>query len=278
MKKFHVLVLVVVGAVGTSRALDWYALTQANYAAIQSGLAQLNEAARQINQSITTQEKRCIAALNDLDDFAQKTIRSLMYQYPQYNISLELTNNALQSIPNASSIVEVSDMAEYFRQKIVFDVMVSAQSIIRSILNATNIVYGHQSKRCSQQYAARLTQPQLSVGRLRRCIDFAVPYIGDLADTFLGLVNYSKNAGSELLKLFNICSPNSTYCMTIMGFEIGFSVHRINDLYLTSWGQFGKNLARFIMSVWSTMGDCANIIEDDIKEILHDLVNKTISC
>uniref|UniRef100_C6ZQU9 Putative 30.5 kDa secreted protein n=1 Tax=Ochlerotatus triseriatus TaxID=7162 RepID=C6ZQU9_OCHTR len=275
MEKLHLIALLALASVSVTLALDWYALSQANYAAIQNGLAQLNNAATQMNQSIIEQQDRVLAGLDDLDDTIRKSLLLLWVQYPNLNITMDQMRNTANQINKAANYKwYVANIADDYKQSVTNNVMIPAQTVVQNILTAMTTFYAQQWQSCAQTYAPQLVQPQTSVGRLQQCISMAVPYFKTVADTTLVMFANGKSAVATILNLLNACSPSSTNCVTKF----------LNDLpNLLSNVVNGVSRLEGIPSSIIQPGkpavkECVDLITADIQEILQGLVNKTSSC
>lgn len=224
MKQFTSLTLVATIFASTTVALDWYALTQANYAAIQTGLSQLNDAASQMNQSITEQQNRIQSAMDEIDAYVQQSLFGMLYQYQNLNVSLPLIQNLVGSVYKVGGYKwYIQMLANDYKKTVTNNVMIPAQSTVQSILNAMTTFFANQYQGCAQQYAPQLVQPQLSVGRLQVCITAAIPYFKALADTTMSMFGYGKTGVTTILGFLNQCSPSSTDCVQKVTSGVKFS-------------------------------------------------------
>lgn len=275
MAKFHVLVLIASICITASVALDWYALTQANYAAIQSGLAQINDAATQMNQSIIEQQNRVQAAMDEVDGFVRQSLFGMLYQYQSLNITLPVVQRVISSVSKVSDYKwYAAYLADDYKKSVTNNVMIPAQTTVQNILNAMTSFFANQWNSCSQRYAPQLVQPQLSVGRLQRCISVAIPYFKALADTTLSMFGYGKSGITTIISMLDQCSPNSTSCATKFLNDVP---NLLNTLVMSVMNlQVLPNA--FIQPGVPAVKECTDLIMTDIQETLQGLVNKTTSC
>ncbi|EAT40497.1 AAEL007776-PA [Aedes aegypti] len=275
MGKYCVLTLIVIISATTTLALDWYALTQANYAAIQNGLSQLNDAASQMNQSITEQQNRVQSAMDELDDYVRQSIYGLLYQYQSLNVNLTTIQNLIQVVYKVGGYKwYVSMLADDYKKTVTNNVMIPAQSTVQNILSAMTNFYANQWQSCSQQYAPQLVQPQLSVGRLKLCITAAIPYFKALADTTLSLFSYGKTGLTTLLGFLDQCSPSSSSCVQKF---LNDAPNLMNNLVMSITNlQSLPNM--FMQPGVPAVKECTDLIMADIQQTLQSLVNKTTNC
>ncbi|XP_065092607.1 uncharacterized protein LOC135713423 [Ochlerotatus camptorhynchus] len=275
MEKLHILTVLVIASASTALALDWYGLTQANYAAIQTGLAQLNDAATRMNQSIIDQQNRIQAALDGVDDFVRQSVFGLMFQYQNLNITMDQITNIGGKIHKAGDYKwYVSYIADDYKRSVTSNVMIPAQSIVQNILNAMTTFYSQQSQSCAQQYAPQLVQARLSVGRLQQCILMATPYFELVANTTTVMFGSGISGAKTILKYLDLCSPNSTTCVTKFFNDVP---NLMNNLIISLMNLQG--IPESIMSPGvPAVKECVDLISVDIKQVLQGLVNKTNSC
>lgn len=225
MNKLRIIAVLVFASASTAMGLDWYGLTQANYAAIQTGLAQLNDAATRMNQSIIEQQNRIQAALDGVDDFVRQSLFGVMFQYQNLNITMDQISNIGGKVQKAGNYKwYVSFLANNYKDSVTSNVMVPAQSIVQNILNAMTAFYSQQWQTCAQQYAPQLVQARLSVGRLQQCILVAVPYFEVVANTTISMFDYGKTGAKTILKFLDLCSSNSANCVAKVGFRDVFGM------------------------------------------------------
>lgn len=275
MEKFLIFTVLVFASTSTAAALDWYALTQANYAAIQTGLAQLNDAARQMNKSIVEQQTRVQSAMDGIDEFVRQALFGLMFQYQNLNVSMDQIATVRGKVSRAGNFKwYVSFIADNYKSSVTSNVLIPAQSIVQSILNAMTAFYSQQWQSCAQQYAPQLVQAQLSVGRLQQCILLAVPYFEAVANTTTSMFNYGMTGAKTVLQFLGFCSPSSTTCVTKF----------FNDLpnLFNTWIRSITNLEGIPDSILQpgipAVKECVDLITSDIQQTLQGLVNKTNSC
>lgn len=275
MEKLNLIILLAFASVSTTLALDWYALSQSNYAAIQTGLAQLNDAATQMNQSIIEQQNRVMAGLDDLDASIRQSLYVLWFQYPGLNLTMDQLKNTASQIYKAANYKSyASYLADDYKQSVTNNVMIPAQTIVQNILTAMTIFYGQQWQSCAQKYAPQLVQPQTSVGRLQQCISLAVPYFKAVADTILAMLATGKNGVTTIVNLLNTCSPNSTDCVTKFFNDLP---NLLNNL-VSGVSSLSGIPSSIIQPGKPAVKECVDLITADIQEILESLTNKTSSC
>lgn len=275
MKQFTSLTLVATIFASTTVALDWYALTQANYAAIQTGLSQLNDAASQMNQSITEQQNRIQSAMDEIDSYVQQSLFGMLYQYQNLNVSLPLIQNLVGSVYKVGGYKwYIQMLANDYKKTVTNNVMIPAQSTVQSILNAMTTFFANQYQGCAQQYAPQLVQPQLSVGRLQVCITAAIPYFKALADTTMSMFGYGKTGVTTILGFLNQCSPSSTDCVQKF---LGDAPSLLNNMVMAITNLQSLPNA-FIQPGVPAVKECTDLIMSDIQQTLQGLVNKTSSC
>lgn len=217
-----ILSLVTTAFISPTLAVDWYAWTQANYAAIQHGLAQLNDAAKQMNNSIIQQQNRVEHGMDSIDSFVRQSLLATWSQYSNLKFSADQMQRMMSSIYKANRFkTYVSDTADGYKRSVTSNVMIPAQAIVQSILSAMTTIYDKQQK-CSS-YASQLVQPRTAIGRLQYCVLLAVPYFETVANTTLSLFDHGKNTVTTLIGLLGSCSPGSTSCVSKVGW---------NQLYL----------------------------------------------
>ncbi|EAT40496.1 AAEL007780-PA [Aedes aegypti] len=275
MKTFLILSLLVTALISSVLAVDWYAFTQANYAAVQNGLAQINDAATQMNQSIIQQQNRVQNAMDDMDSYIRKSLVALWIQHSNLNLSGDQLQSTLNSISKASNYKDhVAYIAEDYKQSVTSNVMVPAQSVVQSILNAMMTFYANQWQSCAQQYASQLVQPRLSVGRLQQCILVALPYFESVANTTLSMFDYGKSGVDTLLSMLDLCAPSSTNCVSKFFNDLPSLLNNV------------VNAVSFLSGIPSAIiqpgkpavQECVALITADIQQTLQGLVNKTTSC
>ncbi|XP_062564768.1 uncharacterized protein LOC134227370 [Armigeres subalbatus] len=275
MARFLVSVLTVTILASTSFALDWYALTQANYAAIQTGLAQINDAASQMNQSIIEQQNRVQAAMDEVDGFVRQSLFGMLYQYQSLNLTLPAVQRVISSVSKVSDFKwYAAYLADDYKKSVTNNVMIPAQSTVQNILNAMTSFFANQWNSCSQRYAPQLVQPQLSVGRLQHCITVAIPYFKALADTTLSMFGYGKTGITTILGFLDQCSPNSTSCVDKFLNDIP---NLLNTMVMSVMNLQSLPNA-FIQPGVPAVKECTDLIMTDIQQLLQGLVNKTTSC
>lgn len=186
-------------------AFDWYSFTEQNYAAIQFGLAQLNDAAKSMNSSMVENQQISQDAISGLIVHMNRSLVALQRQYP------EAANLSTDQLPTTAWYTGyVESVTNQFRQASTNNVMIPAQGIVRNILDAMNDLY-HQD--CAEKYAAELVQPRISVGRLKGCLTTNVPFFVGLTETTQLLMSYSKTAVDATVAQVQFCSPNTTSCI-----------------------------------------------------------------
>ncbi|XP_065092606.1 uncharacterized protein LOC135713422 [Ochlerotatus camptorhynchus] len=275
MEKLHLVALLAFASVYTTLALDWYALSQANYAAIQTGLAQLNDAATQMNQSIIEQRNRVLAGLDNIDDSIRQSLFVLWVKYPNLNLTMDqLKNTANQIFKAANYKPYVAYIADDYKQSVTNNVMIPAQTIVQNILTAMTTFYAQQWQSCAQKYAPQLVQPQMSVGRLQQCISLAVPYFKAVSDSALAMFDSGKNGITTIISLLNTCSPTSSDCVTKFFNDLPNLLNNI----VNAVSSLSGIPASIIQPGKPAVKECVDLITADVQDALQGLVNKTNSC
>ncbi|XP_062554252.1 uncharacterized protein LOC134219525 [Armigeres subalbatus] len=268
-----ILSLVTTAFISPTLAVDWYAWTQANYAAIQHGLAQLNDAAKQMNNSIIQQQNRVEHGMDSIDSFVRQSLLATWSQYPNLKFSADQMQRMMSSIHKANRFkTYVSDTADGYKRSVTSNVMIPAQAIVQSILSAMTTIYDKQQK-CSS-YASQLVQPRTAIGRLQYCVLLAVPYFETVTNTTLSLFDHGKNTVTTLISLLGSCSPGSTSCVSKFMDELpdllNNVVNAISVLYVIPLTAMkpGKLAVQ----------ECVSLITEDIKQTVKELVHRILSC
>ncbi|XP_053694803.1 uncharacterized protein LOC128742459 [Sabethes cyaneus] len=267
MITFSVAILLV--SVSISVAFDWYSLTEQNYAAIQSGLAQLNQAAKVMNSSMVENQQISQSAISGLVVHVNKSLIALQRIYPE---AANLSSDQLPTTMWYTGYVE--SVADQFRQASTNNVMMPAQGIVRNILDAMNDLYSNPSRSCAERYAANLVQPRISVGRLRDCLTTNIPFFRGLTETTQLLMRYTEAAVDAVIAQVQLCSPNSRRCIAKFFGDLpkllGNIVSNINNLY-------GMPNA-FSQPANERNRECVSLITIDIQEAIQNIKANVSAC
>ncbi|XP_055545225.1 uncharacterized protein LOC129730155 [Wyeomyia smithii] len=244
-------------SVSLTVAFDWYTLTEQNYAAIQSGLAQLNDAARAMNTSMVENQLISQDAISGLLVHINHSLIALQRIYP------EAANLSTDQLPSTEWYTEyVGSVTNQFRQASTNNVMMPAQGVVRSILDAMNDLY---SQDCAEKYAGNLVQPRISVGRLRACLLTNIPFFRGLTETTQLLMAYSKTAVDGSLALVNLCSPNSRDCIT----KFFADLPRILSNIINNISNLSGVPNVFAQPANERNQECVSLITADVQEVIQ---------
>ncbi|XP_039432072.1 uncharacterized protein LOC120414816 [Culex pipiens pallens] len=251
------------------QAFDWYSLTQANYAAIQSGLAQLNNASVVINGTINTQANLASAAISGLQQHMTKGLTDLQARFPNQNINI---GNMLGGFNWFTG--EVPQVLAEFRQTITDDVMAPSQVVVQNILNAMTEFFLSPKRACAQQHAQNLVQPRISVGRLAQCFREDMQFADQPTAGTQMLMNDGKAVSDVILGQLKYCSPGSSNCTA--AFFNGLP----NLMQTATWAV--ANLQGF-PRFWTQAGvpfnqNCAAAIGADIQDAIQGIRRSISSC
>ncbi|XP_053693182.1 uncharacterized protein LOC128741406 [Sabethes cyaneus] len=252
-------VAILLVSVSISVAFDWYSFTEQNYAAIQSGLAHLNEAARGMNTSMVENQQISQNAIRELVVHINQSLISLQRIYP------EAANLSTDQLPTTTWYTGyVESVTDQFRQASTNNVMMPAQGVVRNILNAMDDLY-HQD--CGEKYAADLIQPRISVGRLRDCLTTNIPFFQGLTETTQLLMRYSMTAVDATIAQVQLCSPNSRSCFAKFFTDLPRMLSNIINNIINLNGVPNA----FSQPANERNQECVSLITNDIDEAIQDI-------
>ncbi|XP_055544171.1 uncharacterized protein LOC129729548 [Wyeomyia smithii] len=256
-------------SVSIAVAFDWYSLTEQNYAAIQSGLAQLNDAAKGMNTSMVENQKICQDAINGLIVHINRSLIALQRVYP------EAANLSTDQLPSTMFYTwYVESVADQFRQASTNNVMMPAQRVVRTILDAMNDLYSNPSRSCAERYATQLIQPRISVGRLKDCLTTNIPFFRGLTETTELLLRYTEKAADANIAQVQLCTPDSRSCIA----EFFEDLPRILGNIISNMGSLYGFPNAFGQPASERNQECVSLITLDIQEAIQDMKANVTSC
>ncbi|XP_058822838.1 uncharacterized protein LOC131684195 [Topomyia yanbarensis] len=260
--------LILLAFASCSQALDWFLLTQQNYAAIQSGLSQLNAAAALMNRSMVEQQNLAVAAVASLTVHMNRSLVDLRYRYPATN----LTTDRLYSTAYYTGYVRST--TDQFRQSVTNNVMVPAQVIVRNILDAMSDLFSDWNRHCAETYAPNLVQPSISVGRLKDCLITNIPFFRGLTAATQLLLNYAKASVDSTMAQVQLCSPDSSNCLAKFFNDLPDQLNNI----INSVGNLYGTPSMFSQSAVARNQECVALITTDIQETIQQIKTNVTVC
>lgn len=191
-------------------AADWFTLMDANYAAIQTGLAQLNNASNALSEALNLQQQVIQDAFDGLSQHVNRSLVDIRTKYP----FVSLTSTELSP---AGFKTYVGNLIGQFRQTVTNSVMIPAQTVVSSVLGAMYDFYGRkQYSECAKQKAADLMQPRISVGRFADCLLANVPFVEKIAKVAQFSLKSANNMVDAGIGQLNFCSAGSLNCTSVI--------------------------------------------------------------
>ncbi|KAL1403439.1 hypothetical protein pipiens_005683 [Culex pipiens pipiens] len=191
-------------------AADWFTLMDANYASIQTGLAQLNNASNALSIALNQQQQIIQNAYDGLSEHVNRSLVDIRTKYP----FVSLTSTQLNP---AGFRTYVGGLIAQFRQTVTNSVMIPAQTIVSGVLAAMYDFYGQkQYSECAKQMAANLMQPRISVGRFADCLLANVPFVEKIAKVAQFSLNSANNMVDAGIGQLNYCSVGSFNCTSVI--------------------------------------------------------------
>ncbi|XP_058818217.1 uncharacterized protein LOC131681438 [Topomyia yanbarensis] len=260
--------LILLAIASYSQALDWFLLTQQNYAAIQSGLSQLNAAAALMHRSMVEQQNLALAAVDGLTVHMNRSLADLKHRYPATNV----TTDRLDGTEFYAGFVRST--TDQFRQSVTNNVMVPAQVIVRDILDAMNDLFSERNRNCAERYASNLVQPSISVGRLKDCLITNIPFFRGLTSATQLLLNYAKAAVDSTMAQVQLCSPDSSNCLAKFCHDLPDQLNNI----INSVGNLYGTPSMFSQSAVARNQECVALITTDIQETIQEIRTNVTNC
>uniref|UniRef100_A0A1Q3EUZ3 Putative 30.5 kDa secreted protein n=1 Tax=Culex tarsalis TaxID=7177 RepID=A0A1Q3EUZ3_CULTA len=264
------IVLLSFATISLTQTFDWFSLIQSNYAAVQSGLAQLNNASVAINATINTQANLASAAIVDLQQHMAKGLTDLQARFPDQHLNIGSMLNGFSWFTG-----EVPQVLHEFRQTITDDVMAPSQVVVQNILNAmTEFYFSSGSSSCAQRYAPNLVQARISVGRFAQCFWADMPFTNQPTLGTQMLMNDGKAISDVILGQLKYCSPGSSNCTAAFFKSLPGLMNQ------AQWNV--ANLQGF-PRFWTQAGvpfnqNCAAAIGADIKDAIERIRSSIASC
>uniref|UniRef100_A0A1Q3FAZ7 Putative 30.5 kDa secreted protein n=1 Tax=Culex tarsalis TaxID=7177 RepID=A0A1Q3FAZ7_CULTA len=249
-------------------AADWFTLMDANYAAIQAGLAKLNNASNALSQALNQQQQ---VIQNAFDGLSEHVNRSLVDIRTKYSF-VGMTSTELNS---AGFKTYVANLIAQFRQTVTNSVMIPAQTVVSGILAAMYDFYGKkQNSECAKQKAADLMQPRISVGRFADCLLANVPFVEKIAKVAQFSLKSANNMVDAGISQLNYCSAGSINCTSVIlnawPSEYTVLIGALNNL---------QGIYPFYANPGIAINkQCASLLTIDIQDAIQAVRNSVSAC